>query len=80
MNEIKEYTGQLGNALLSLLPDSPFAGVLDQLSLFPPQWLSCLNWFVPVGSILKLGSLWLAAVAAHYALSALLRWAKLIGG
>ena len=46
------------------------------LSLLP--YLGYLNYFVPVGTCLKIGTAWLAAIALFYLYSVLARWIKLI--
>lgn len=73
MSELKEA---FLDFVLKLLPFSPFEGVIDQLESLP--YLEYLNWFIPVGTFLTIGSLWLTAITTYYMLSILLRWIKAI--
>lgn len=73
MSELKEA---FLDFVLKLLPFSPFEGVIDQLESLP--YLEYLNWFIPVGTFIAIGSLWLTAITAYYMLSILLRWIKAI--
>lgn len=63
--------------VISLLPSSPFATVFAQIGNLP--YLGYLNWFVPVGQILGVMTVWLAAIATYYLYSVFMRWIKLIG-
>ena len=73
---MKEILDKLLSVILSLLPLSPFADAIDNLSQLP--YLGYLNYFVPVGTIFKIGTAWLAAIAFFYLYSVLARWIKLI--
>lgn len=63
--------------ILSALPISPFRGVVKSLGDLP--YLHWLNWFIPVGKILDLCTLWLAAILIFYLYSVIARWVKVIG-
>lgn len=78
MNEIVKYTGKLGQTVMNLLPDDPFVAVITEFDQFSVTWLHYLNYFIPVGSFLKIAAVWLVAISGYYAVSALARWAKLI--
>lgn len=67
----------LGNALMSLLPTSPFRSFID--NWIPNQYLGWLNWFIPVGQILSILALWLGAITLFYIYSIAMRWIKMIG-
>lgn len=71
-----EMFNKLGNALLSLFPLSPFRDVINDLEHF--SFLGYLNWFIPIGTFLKIGTGWLAAIGLYYAYSMVARWLKLI--
>ena len=73
---MKELLDKFLALLLTLFPLSPFAPVIGELSSFP--YLGYLNWFLPVGDFIKLGTLWLTAITAYYAWSIIARWIKLI--
>lgn len=64
-------------ALLSVLPTSPFAGYIDAFRDLP--FLGWINWFVPVRAILTVLASWLGAVALFYLYSIAMRWLKIIG-
>ena len=61
---------------LSILPDSPFRGFLDNLAELP--FLGYLNWIIPISDFMKLLSVWCAAVGLFYMVSVLLRFARAI--
>lgn len=65
------------HALVMLLPVSPFQRYLDEFSNLP--YLGYLNWFIPVGTFVKIGFAWLTVIAAFYTYSILMRWLKMIG-
>lgn len=73
---MKELFEALGHTLISLLPHSPFAEIYATFTV--PQWVGWLNWFIPVGAILKVMAAWLAAIALHYVYSVVSRWIGLI--
>lgn len=75
--ELFNYAGdKILEILRNLLPLSPFREFINRLQELP--YLGYLNWFIPVGTIIKIGAVWLSAIALHYAYSILLRWAKAI--
>lgn len=43
------------------------------------QFMSYLNWFVPIGWMLDVLVAWLAAIGAFYAIMAVLRALKVVG-
>lgn len=77
---IKMILGWIKSAavwVLSLLPHSPFTGVLDAMESLP--YLNYLNWFIPVSTFVAIGELWLAAIGVYYLYSIILRWIKAVG-
>lgn len=74
LNALSEF----GNTLLSVLPKSPFTGILDMFSNIP--YLNWLNWFLPIRDFIYIGSLWLGVIAVFYLYSIIMRWIKVIGG
>lgn len=64
-------------ALLRLLPASPFAPYVAQFASLP--YLGYVNWFLPIGTMLHIMEAWLIAVGLFYAYSVVARWVKLIG-
>lgn len=75
--EVQGAFGGLIQSLISVLPTSPFAPVLEQFEDLP--FLGYLNWFFPVRGCLTVMAAWLVAVAAFYLYSVIARWVKLIG-
>ncbi len=73
---MKELLDKFLTLLLTLFPLSPFAPVIEELGSLP--YLGYINWFLPVGDFIKMGTLWLTAIAAYYAWSIIARWIKLI--
>ena len=67
----------LGKKILTLLPTSPFRGLID--SWVAPQYLGWLNWFMPVGTLITILNLWLAAITLFYLYSIIMRWVNIIG-
>lgn len=62
--------------VLKLLPMSPFVGVLDSLDKLP--YLGYVNYFIPIGTFVHIGGLWLVAVGLFYLYSIILRWIRAI--
>lgn len=75
--KINAFLYKIVGLILSVLPDSPFTAVIADLENVP--WLGYMNWFIPVGTMLKIGTLWTAAIAAFYVYQLILRWAKVVG-
>lgn len=63
VDAILGFFGLIFGWISSFLPENPFIGVveiLDDMRL----GIGWLNWFVPLGEMLSLMALWLAAIAA----------------
>lgn len=73
---MKEILDKFLSGLLSILPLSPFTEAINSIASLP--FLGYLNWFLPVGTFLKIGALWLTAIGVYYAYSVIARWIKLI--
>lgn len=65
----------LGVLLVSLLPTSPFQGLLADMVV---PYLDSLNWVIPLGFMVNVLGLWLVAIALYYIVSIGLRWVKAI--
>ena len=61
---------------LSILPDSPFRGFLDNMAQLP--YLGYIDWLIPISDFLDLLSVWCVAVGIFYVASVMLRFAKAI--
>ena len=62
--------------VLALLPMGPFDDFITNLESMP--YLGYLNWFIPIGTFIKIGAAWLAAITLFYLYSIILRWIKAI--
>ncbi|AXH77185.1 MAG: hypothetical protein [Inoviridae sp.] len=71
-----ELLAKFGNMILSVLPKSPIQQFLGSFSELP--YLSALNWFFPVSSVIIVMEAWLVAIACFYLYSLVLRWIKAI--
>lgn len=76
MPDMKNLLDKFLQGVLSLFPLSPFQPVIQELGSLP--YLGYINWFVPIGDFVKIGTVWLVAIAAYYAWSVIARWIKLI--
>lgn len=54
---MKEILDKFLSFLLQILPTSPFAPLIDNLEQLP--YLGYINYFVPVGTCIKIGEAWL---------------------
>lgn len=75
--KITEFLNTIAAAVLQFLPDSPFAGYIDELTNV--EWLPYINWFVPVGTMLGIATAWGVAIGVFYVYQMILRWAKVVG-
>ncbi len=78
MSGFSDFIKIIVGALLSFLPDSPFTAFIEQIEGL--DFLPFLNWFVPVGTLIGIGTAWLTCIAIYYVYQVVLRWAKVIGG
>ena len=75
--EFEAVFQKFSEALMQVLPLSPFQHYIDQFRSLP--YLGWLNWFFPVGACLAVMAAWLVAVGLFYLYSILMRWLKIIG-
>lgn len=75
-NALANLVMKFFNALLSLLPQSPFVAFLDAMEKW--EFLKTLNWIVPIGTFISIGTAWLTAIGVYYAWSVILRWIKAV--
>lgn len=76
LSTLKSIFDSLLGAILELLPTSPFTEHINNLGRLP--YLGYINWFIPIGTFLKIGTGWLVAVGLFYLASVVLRWIKAI--
>lgn len=74
INLIIKALGGIANALLTLLPPSPFT-ILDTLEI---PYLDNINWIIPVSTIVTVTGYWIGAVGLYYVVQVVLRWIKVI--
>jgi len=75
-NWISDKISYVLQAVLLLLPDSPFVAITKDADI--QQVLGWLNWFIPVSQMVAILEVWLVAVALFYVYQMILRFAKVI--
>lgn len=75
-NALANLVMKFFNALLSLLPQSPFSAFLEAMEKW--EFLKTLNWIVPISTFISIGTAWLTAIGVYYAWSVVLRWIKAV--
>ena len=75
-NTLFELIMKFFNGLLKLLPGSPFSAFLTAMEQW--EFLKTLNWIVPIGTFISIGTEWLTAIGVYYAWSVVLRWIKAV--
>ncbi len=75
-NGITDIDNYIISAVIAFLPDSPFATV--QIPDEVRRILGYVNYFVPIGAMLAIGTGWLSAIGIYYLYQTILRWAKTI--
>lgn len=75
-NSITDVINDIVNAIILLLPDSPFKDI--EIPAEVKEIFGYVNYFVPVGAMLTIGSSWLLAIGTYYLYQTILRWAKTI--
>lgn len=75
-NGLMDVTNDILNAILFMLPSSPFANVEIPQEVY--QILGYVNYFIPIRAMLAIGSSWLAAIGVYYLLQVGLRYVKAI--
>ena len=71
-----EIINAFAAAVIKVLPLSPFQQYIKEFANLP--YLGYLNWFLPIGSFIKIGMVWLVAIGTFYIYSIVLRWIKAI--
>lgn len=66
------------NLVFSFLPDSPFLSIVTTLDASIGDYLSYLNWFIPIPKMLGILAIWLSAMLIYYIYSVVMRWLKMI--
>lgn len=76
INFIFEQIGNLGSTVTGMLPPSPLRWVID----IDVQWLSYVNWLIPIGEMVVIAEFWLTCIGIWYVVRIALHWAKVAGG
>lgn len=71
---ISWLTGMIGK-VVDLLPDSPFSIDIPD---YVTDIIGYINYFVPIGSMVKILAAWTACILTWYLASLLMRWIKAI--
>lgn len=71
-----ELLNEFGAMLKTVLPLSPFRGLID--SVANSTGIGWLNWLFPVGTCLRILAAWLVAYGGYLIYSMILRWVKAI--
>lgn len=75
-NDILQWIQEKAQALLYLLPTSPFRKAIDLLGNIP--YIQYINWFIPIEEIILILLWWGSAIAVYYAYMIIFRWIKAI--
>lgn len=75
-NGLTDMLEDIISAVMLLLPDSPFANV--DIPYEVKQILGYVNYFVPIGAMLAIGTGWLVSIGVYYLWQTILRWTKTI--
>lgn len=73
---MQELLDKFLDVILKLFPVSPFTTFIAALQGVP--YLGYINWFVPIGTFLQIGTAWLSAIALYYLYMVVARWIKLV--
>lgn len=65
--------------IIELFPESPLQPLIVSLqNSSVVQYLGYVNYFIPIGQMLGILSVWLTAIAAYYVYQIVMRWLKVI--
>ena len=75
-NEIGDFFENVGDMILSLLPDSPFQSILSGIAQneVVSDILGYANKILPISEACAAMTVWLFSIGIFYAYQALLRW------
>lgn len=75
LNAIIKAIGLVFSWVLGILPNSPFVAISNT---GVEEFMTSLNWLIPISSMLAILEAWLVAVLGYYIVQAILRWVKAI--
>lgn len=70
-NGLVNVANKVLNAILFLLPDSPFADI--EIHAEVKQILGYVNYFIPIRAMLVIAGSWLSAIGIYYLYQTILR-------
>lgn len=78
-SDLTDTLVSLAISVINLFPASPFAPAIAAFNnSVVHEYLGYLNYIIPVGTMLTILSLWIAAVATYYVYQLILRWIKVV--
>ena len=75
-NYLAENFEDLGNTIINSLPTSPIYWLQANSTI--KEYLSYVNWFIPIYSMIGTLEAWLMCIIVYYVMQVILRWAKII--
>lgn len=75
---LTEFANSDAGAWLPISPFQRFIANWEGLSVIR-QYIGYINWFVPIGTIIDILTIWLVAIGVFYGVMAILRWIKIVG-
>lgn len=75
INFLLDKLKDIGDLIITMLPKSPFT--FERMAGLE-QIMGYVNYFIPFGAMLKVGTAWLGCITIWYIASWVLRWAKTI--
>ncbi len=70
---INDVANKVFEAIIILLPTSPFANIKQYLLSGFRDFLGYLNYYIPISTLLSITSLWLTCVITYYTYQLILR-------
>ena len=75
-NGILQWIQDKAQALLFLLPTSPFRKAINLVGNIP--YMNYISWFIPIEEIIMILMWWGSAITVYYAYMIIFRWIKAI--
>lgn len=73
VDSINDVANKVFEAILVLLPTSPFTNIKQYLPSGFRDFLGYLNYYVPISTLLVIASAWLACITVYYTYQLVLR-------
>lgn len=75
-NALAEKFSSIADKIVQTLPTSPIVWL--QYNTEIQKYLSWVNWFLPIYSIIATLEAWLTCIIVYYVIQVILRWYKVI--